>query len=141
MFEQGGRPKEDGKRRALIVLGSIAITAALLAATLALGAWAYEIRRWTLHAGRLERLNAQHPKIETVTEALVAETGRRPLPTPGTEAELRQLVSKWAPESSEEILAKRRKSADLRIFLVADMVYFIFFDEQGVMRDFACIST
>src|SRR6185436_2276365 len=95
MLEDSRPPRADRKTRILIGIVSVLVTGALLALTLGLGAWAYDIRRNSLHHGRLERLNEQHPKVGQVVVALRTETGKEPLPTPRTEDDLRRLVATW----------------------------------------------
>jgi hypothetical protein len=127
------------RRKALIVAGgSLAATAGLVALTFSLGGWAYHHRNFTLHQGRLQRLLEKHPKAEEVTQAILAEPGNRRLRTPDTEDELRALASTSSPPRGDEIVAKRRQWPELRIFGARDVVYFIYFDGQGTMRDFVC---
>jgi len=59
---------------------------------------------------------------------------------PASEADLRRFAAQWSPARSQEVVAKRQKWRDLRVFGVGDMVYFLYFDDQGVLRDYVLLS-
>jgi len=126
-------------KKLLIVLGSFAATA--LAAYLAflLGAVGFDTRRFMQHEGRLRRLLAQQPKLEQVVQGLEAE-GSRLLAAPAKEADLRRVATELGGPRAKEIIEKGTRWPQTRVFLAADMVYFIYFDADGVMRDFTCVS-
>ena len=42
--------------------------------------------------------------------------------------------------SPAEVESKMTKWPQTRIYLKSPMVYFIYFDNSGVMRDFSCLS-
>ena len=117
------------RRQRLTVLGgSVLVTAILLGLVLALGDWAYRYRQHTLHHGRLQRLVAAQPRVAEVTAALVAEGGR---PVAG----IRLTAGQEA-----EIAARRARWPDVRVFTFGAMSYVLFFDGQGVLRDFVLAS-
>jgi hypothetical protein len=39
-----------------------------------------------------------------------------------------------------EIRQKAARQLELRVYEAGDMLYFVYFDGEGVMRDFTCVS-
>ena len=137
-----GEPPSDGDRKRkllFVVTGSVLVTGALLALVFSLGSWAYRYRHGTLHHGRLSRLVAQRPSEDRVTRALLDE-GARPLPTPGTEAELRALAAGLPAARADDLVARARTWPMLRVFAVQGMVYVLFFDGEGQLRDYVVLE-
>jgi outer membrane lipopolysaccharide assembly protein LptE/RlpB len=126
-------------RRALILGGSLLVTVALFAVAFVLGAQYFKLRRFATHETRLQRLLPQEPTIEQITVGLHDE-GSTLVDAPEGDAALRKATARWGDQKREEILAKGRRWPTTRVFLAGDMVYFIFFDSQGVMKDFTCVS-
>ena len=126
-------------KKLVIVLGSFALTA--LAAYLAflLGAFGFDTRRFMQHEGRLKRLLAQQPRLEQVVQGLEDE-GSHLLAVPAREADLRRVAAEHGGLRAKEVLAKGTRWPQTRVFLAGDMIYFIYFDAEGVMRDFTCVS-
>ena len=126
-------------KRVAVVAGAVAVTA--LAAWLAflLGAVGFDTRRFGMHEGRLRRLAAMQPTVEQVTQGLNDE-GSPLLSTATDEASLRRAVARYGAARSADLLDKGRRFPQARVFLASDMIYFIYFDAAGVMRDFACVS-
>jgi hypothetical protein len=118
-----------------MVLGVLA-AGGLAALALALGSWAYHHRRFTLHDGRLQRLVEQTPPLDAVTEALLKEPGNRAIPVPASDAALRALAAEWSAARADEVLAKKRRWPTIRIFGAGEMVYFLYFDDGGLLRDY-----
>jgi hypothetical protein len=111
------------------------LTAALVALALFLGAWAFETRSLRLHQERLARLLEKSPRLEQVVEGLEAEGAVR-LGSPRGAEQLQQQAAR-AATSAEEVMAKGRRWPVVRVFQVGDVVYFLFFDQSGILRDFA----
>jgi hypothetical protein len=126
----------DRRKAFVIVAGSLVGTGLLVGLVFSLGGWAYQHRRWSLHDGRLRRLVEKHPSADRVSRGILAEPGNATIPAPDSEAELRALAARWA----DEVVAKRRQWKELRIFAVRDMVYFLYFDEEGKLRDYVLLS-
>jgi hypothetical protein len=104
-----------------------------------LGVFGYHFRRTTLHEGRLQGMLNQEP---TLYQVVVGLREKAPLvASPEGEEELERWLSKWGDQRKEEILEKARRWPITRIFEAGDMIYFIYFDEGKVMRDFVYIST
>jgi hypothetical protein len=106
---------------------------------LLLGSWAYNYRRLSLHEGRLTRLLEKHPTIAPVLAALRAEGGQL-LDAPSGEPALRRAAARWAPGRAAEVVRKGSKWPQTRIVRVGDMIYFLYFDSDDVLRDFASLS-
>ena len=130
----------DRGKQVAVAVGSLAATAGLLALTFSVGSWAYRHRRFTLHEGRLRRLVAEHPSFPAVSQALLADRGNGSIAIPSSDDDLRRFVAQSSPARSQEVVDKRRKWADLRAFGVGDMIYLLYFDDQGVLRDHVLLS-
>lgn len=135
-----GPPDAPDRRKVVtIVAGSVAVTGGLVALALSLGSWAYRHRRGSLHEGRLRRLLDAHPTSQQVAEALLAE-GAVPVETPAREDELRRLASAWSSSRADDVVDRRRRWPELRIFALADVAYFLYFDDKGVLRDYVFLN-
>lgn len=117
-----------------IAAGSLVVTAATLALALSLGSWAFQHRRGSLHEGRLKRLVAAKPTSAQVNEALLAE-GAVPIETPATEDDLARLASRWSPRRAHDVVSRRKQWPEVRVYAHGDVVYFLFFDGSGVLKD------
>jgi hypothetical protein len=131
----------DHRKTLVVVVGSIAGTSVLVGLVFSLGGWAYQHRRLTLHDGRLRRLVEQHPSADRASRGILAEPGNWEIPVPASDEELRRLASQWSPARADEIVAKRRQGKSLRIFGVRDVVYFLYFDDEGKLRDYVLLGT
>ena len=117
-----------------IAAGSLAVTAATLGLAFSLGSWGYQHRRGSLHEGRLKRLVAAKPTSAQVNEGLLAE-GAVPVEAPATEADLARLASRWNPRRADEVVGRRKQWPEVRVYAHGDVVYFLFFDGSGVLKD------
>jgi hypothetical protein len=126
----------DTRKAVFVVAGSLAVTGVIVAVVFSLAGWAYRHRDASLHDGRLRRAVEQHPTIGQVSEGILAEPGNRALPTPASAEELRRLLSRYPRGRADEIEAKRQRWRDLRVFEAGDVVYFLYFDEAGTLRDY-----
>jgi hypothetical protein len=120
-----------------VIAGSLAATAVIVALVFSLAGWAYHQRGVTLHDGRLQRAVARHPAGAEISQALLAEGGVRALPTPSSDEALRRLVAEWPGERPDEVLAKRQRWPGLRVFEVREMIYFLYFDADDRLQDYA----
>jgi hypothetical protein len=130
----------DTRKVVFVALGSVAATGAIVALVFSLAGWAYRHRGASLHDGRLRRVVEQHPTVAQVSEGILAEPGNRALPTPASEEELRRLLAQYPRGRTDQILAKRRKWRDLRVFDARDVVYILYFDEAGALQDYELAS-
>jgi hypothetical protein len=122
-----------------VFVTAFAVTAATLTLALLLGSAAFDYRRYSQHQGRLERVLAQHPDVERLTKGL-ADDGTPLVAVPRTADEIARIIAAQKPGRQAELREKARRWGHLRVYAAADMLYFIFFDGEGVMRDFACVS-
>jgi hypothetical protein len=125
-------------RKIGIVLGSFLATALMAYLAFLLGAWGFDTRRYNQHYRRLQRLLAQQPTIELVVRGLEDE-GTRLTASPSG-ADLRRAAAEHGGARAAEVVEKGTRWPRTRVFLAGDMVYFIYFDGEGVMRDFTCVS-
>lgn len=130
---------EPASKRGYVLAGAALLTAAGLACALWLGSWAFDLRRQTEHVGRLERLLAKKPALDLVIRAF-EEEGTPLLARADTEAELVAVAGRLAGPRQAEVLDQGRRWPRTRVFHAADMLYFVYFDGDGVMSGFTCVS-
>jgi hypothetical protein len=130
---------EDKRKRLVIAGGSLLATGLLAWLAFALGAWGFGYRRFSHHHGRLERLLPKQPELEQLVQAF-REEGTALVAAPRGDAELLEAASARGGRKREEVVAKGRQYRYTRVFLAGDMVYFVFFDQDRVMRDFTLVS-
>jgi hypothetical protein len=135
-----GDPSERERRPLMLALGGgVVVAGALVALVFTLGSWAYQHRRYTLHDGRLKRLVEQHPTVADASQGILAEPGNRAIPAPPSEPALRAWVARW-PTRADEVLRKWERWPMLRIFNVGDLVYVLYFDDGGLLRDYVLLG-
>lgn len=114
-----------------------AITVSGLSVALLLGTYGYDIRRYNMHDARLKGILAQSPTVYQVTEGLKEKA---PLLAVVEKDEVQAAATKWGDERRTEILEKAKLWPQLRIYAAGDMMYFIFFDDKNIMRDYVLVS-
>ena len=126
--------------RCALVLGfAAAVTVGGLGTALYVGRLGYDVRRNNMHDARLKNILVQTPTVYQVTEglkekaplALVVEGG----------VDLEQALSQWGADKAGEIRDKAGEWPQLRVYAAGDMMYFIYFDEGNVMRDYVYVSS
>lgn len=137
MFEKPLERERTLRERALTIVASLLLTALLGLLAFGLGAWGFGFRRYSIHQGRLERMQKLRPVMEQVVAGLAAE-GSPLVGSADEPVELRRLAERLAPARVAEIVEKGRRHGQTRVFAASDMLYFIYFDGEGVMRDFTC---
>ncbi|HVR71926.1 MAG TPA: hypothetical protein VMT87_13875 [Vicinamibacteria bacterium] len=130
---------DDRPPRAAFLAAAVAITAAMAYLAFLLGAWGFDTRRYGQHEGRLRKLLLANPRLDQVVEAFQAEKSSLVASARGPR-ELDEAAARWAGDRRSAVVAKGARWPQARVFAAGDMVYFIFFDEAGVMRDFALVS-
>jgi hypothetical protein len=130
----------DTRKVVFVAAGSLAVTGAIVVLVFSLAGWAYRHREVALHDERLRNAVKQHPTIGQISEGILAEHGNRPLPTPASEEELRRLVAQYPRGEADQILAKRRRWREMRVFDARAVVYFLYFDEAGALQDYELAS-
>jgi hypothetical protein len=131
-------PRAARKRMMMTVAASVVAIGGLSIA-LVLGTIGYDVRRKNMHEARLKGVLVQTPTVYQVTEGLkekapLAQIIESPV-------ELSESLDRWAGSAREEILEKASRYSQLRIFDAGDMMYFIFFDAEHIMRDYVCVSS
>ena len=135
------REEEDTKKKILFfgVTAGLVLAAVGLVIALYLGTIGYDVRRTLLHEARLEGVLHEEPTLYQVTVGL--EEKAPLIASPESEVELEGWIRKYGDQKKDDILEKGRKWPITRVFDAGDMIYFIYFDENQIMRDFTFIST
>ena len=121
------------------MVGSALLSTLLFGFAFWLGAAYFQVRRVSTHATRLENLLRKNPTVDLVTEGLRLEESPL-LGAPVGDEALREAAARWGREKQAEVLAKGRRWPQTRVFRAGDMIYFLYFDEAGVMRDYSFVS-
>ena len=138
-FDEGRHDKPKPKRRAMAIGVAATVTIAGLGGALYVGTLGYEVQRNHRHDDRLKRILAQTPTVFQVTEGL-KEIAPLALVVEG-QSDLEQAVSQWGAHKGNEIRDKADAWPQVRVFEAGDMVYFIYFDDGNVMRDYVYVSS
>jgi hypothetical protein len=122
-----------------ILAGALAVTIGALTVAFWLGSASFDARRYSQHNGRLAKVMLEKPSAERLTLGLAAEG--TPLLVMATTAEDKQRTTLARGGARlAEIREKAARHPELRVYQAGDMLYFVFFDREGVMRDFTCVS-
>jgi hypothetical protein len=122
-----------------VLASSLCASAALFGIAFWLGATYFEMRRVSTHATRLEHLLQNAPTLDQVTEGLRLEESPL-LGAPKGEPALREAARRWGREKQAQVVAKGLRWPKTRVFRAGDMIYFLYFDEAGVLRDYLYVS-
>jgi hypothetical protein len=122
-----------------MVAASVAITVGVAYLAFLLGAWGFNTRRYSTHESRLKKLLLAAPRLEQVVQAL-EEEGSPLVAAPAGPRELEKVAAERAGPQARLVVEKGAGWPQTRVFVAGDMVYFIFFDEGGVMRDFTFVT-
>jgi hypothetical protein len=126
-------------KRFWILAGALAVTLAALALAMLLGSASFDYRRYAQHQGRLQKVLREHPTADRLTQGL-ADEGTVLLAVAATPDALEREASARGGRKASEIREKGGRYAETRVYQTSDMLYFIYFDAAGVMRDFTCVS-
>ena len=126
-------------KRFWIVVGALVVTLGSLALAFRLGAASFDARRFDQHRGRLLKVMREQPTAEALTRGLEAE-GSPLLAAAVTPDEKERAALSRGGAGVAEIRAKAARYPELRVYQAGDMLYFVYFDALGVMRDFTCVS-
>jgi len=140
----GEEPREPDERptivrRVLVFGGAFVVTAVTLGLALGLGSLGFDFRRFTQHERRMRRVLEQQPSIEQLTQGL-ADDGSPLLASPDSPDETARVIAELGDDRSAELREKAARWGHLRVYTASDMLYFVFFDDEGVMRDFTLVS-
>jgi len=122
-----------------ILAGALAVTIGALAIAFRLGSASFDARRYSQHNRRLAKVMREVPSADRLTRGLAAE-GTPLLVTAQTAEGKEQAVVTRGGARLVEIREKAARYPELRVYLAGDMLYFVYFDPEGVMRDFTCVS-
>ena len=122
-----------------ILAGALAVTIGALALAFWLGSASFDVRRYGQHNGRLAKVMLERPSADRLTRGLAAEGTPLLITAVTAEDKDRAAVARGGARLAE-IREKAPRHPELRVYQAGDMLYFIFFDAEGVMRDFTCVS-
>jgi len=126
-------------KRLWVGLGALAVTLAALSLAMLLGSASFDFRRYTQHEGRLRRVMREEPTADRLTRGL-ADEGTSLVAAPKSREEAGRVAEERGGVKKTEVRAKAARYAQMRVYRASDMLYFVYFDEAGVMRDFTCVS-
>lgn len=126
-------------KRFWIIGGALVATLGSLTLAMLLGSASFDYRRYSEHEGRLRRVMREAPDADRLTRGLQQE-GTALVAVAATAAEADRVIAERGGARSGELRAKAGRYPQLRVYRAADMLYFVFFDADGVMRDFACVG-
>lgn len=126
-------------KRFWILAGAVVITLGALALAMLLGSASFDFRRYSQHQGRLEKVMREQPTADRLTRGL-ADEGTVLLAVATTRDQVEREAAARGGKKAAEIREKGGRHAQTRIYQTADMLYFVYFDAAGVMRDFTCVS-
>ena len=126
-------------KRVFVVAGALVVTLAALSLAFWLGAASFDARRYDQHRRRLAKVLLEQPSAERLTRGLDAE-GSPLVETATTAAEKERVALARGGARLPEIREKSARYPELRVYQAGDMLYFVYFDAGGLMRDFTCVS-
>ena len=126
-------------KRFWILAGAAAVTLGSLALAMLLGSASFDFRRYSQHQKRLEKVMREQPTVDLLNRAFQDE-GTTLLAAPVTPGEKQRAIADHGGKKAAEIREKSARHAQTRVYQTADMLYFVYFDAEGVMRDFTCVS-
>jgi len=126
-------------KRFWILGGALVVTLGALTLALMLGSASFDFRRYTVHERRMQKVLREQPTADRLTRGL-AEEGTALLAVVATRDAVEREASARGGKKAAEIREKGARSAETRVYQAGDMLYFVYFDEGGVMRDFTCVS-
>jgi hypothetical protein len=126
-------------KRFWILAGAVAVTLGSLALALLLGSASFDFRRYSQHQSRLQKVMREEPTADRLTRGLAAE-GTPLLAVLTTREEVAREAAARGGRKAAEVRGKAARHAETRVYRAGDMLYFVYFDAAGVMRDFTCVS-
>jgi hypothetical protein len=126
-------------KRFWILAGALAVTLGSLTLAMLLGSASFDFRRYTVHERRMQKVLREQPTADRLTRGL-ADEGTALLAVAATREAVEREAAARGGKRAAEIREKGARHAETRVYLAGDMLYFVFFDAGGVMRDFTCVS-
>jgi hypothetical protein len=127
-------------KRFWILAGAVVVTLAILSLAMLLGSVGFNVRRYTQHERRLRKVMAEPNVTVTRLTQGFQEEGTLPFAAPKTPEEKERVIAESGGEMADGLRAKAARYPELRVFATADMLYFVYFDSGGLMRDFTLVS-
>jgi hypothetical protein len=126
-------------KRFWILAAALVVTLGALTLAMLLGSASFDFRRYTVHQRRMQKVLREQPTADRLTRGL-ADEGTTLLAVARTREEVQREASARGGKKAAEILERGARHAEARVYQAGDMLYFVFFDANGVMRDFTCVS-
>ena len=130
---------EQALKRFWIIVGALAVTLGTLTLALLLGSAGFDFRRYAVHQRRMQQVLREQPTAERLTRGLADEGTMLVAVAATRDAVAREASARGGPRAAE-IREKGARHAETRVYRAGDMLYFVYFDAAGVMRDFTCVS-
>ena len=139
--EHRSSSEKNGGGRRLVFLAIAGVSSmAILGLAIVLGAVGFNFRRMSIHEARLSKLVTVGAQVEQVTKGLEAEHSPL-LMSARSSDQARIAAEQWGKHKGDEIELRAARWTEMRVFRAGDMVYFIFFDEDGKVREFIYVSS
>jgi hypothetical protein len=133
--------EEKGGGRRLVFLAIAGVSSmAILGLAILLGAVGFNFRRMSIHEARLTKLVTVGANVDQVTKGLEAEHSPL-LMSARSSDQARIAAEQWGKHKRDEIELRAARWTEMRVFRAGDMVYFIFFDGDGKVREFIYVSS
>jgi hypothetical protein len=140
-------------KRPWIMLVALVVTLGSLWLALTLGSIGFDVRRYAQHERRLQKVMREpEATVERLTKGFENE-GTMLVATPAGPGETERVIAGQGAEKPEfrakeselrakaaELRAKAARYPTMRVFATKDMLYFVFFDRDRLMRDFTLVS-
>lgn len=126
-------------KRFWIMAGALAVTLGALTLAMVLGSASFDFRRYTVHRQRMQKVLREQPTADRLTRGL-ADEGTVLLAVLRSREDVGREASARGGKTSAEVREKGARHAETRVYQASDMLYFVYFDADGVMRDFTCVS-
>ena len=126
-------------KRFWIMGGALAVTLGALALAMLLGSASFDFRRYTVHRQRMQKVLREQPTADRLTRGL-ADEGTVLLAVLRSREDVGREASARGGKNAAEVREKAARHARTRVYQASDMLYFVYFDADGVMRDFTCAS-
>jgi len=126
-------------KRVWIVALALVVTLCALALAMLLGSASFDFRRYTVHRQRLQKVLREAPSADRLTRGL-ADEGTPLLAVLASPADVEREAAARGGPMAAEIREKGKRHAQTRVYQAGDMLYFVYFDAAGLMRDFTCVT-
>jgi hypothetical protein len=87
----------------------------------------------------MQKVLREQPTADRLTRGL-ADEGTVLLAVLRSREDVGREASARGGKKAAEVREKGGRHAETRVYQAGDMLYFVYFDEAGVMRDFTCAS-